>query len=650
MKLTLLRCAAGALLAGLAACSSGYSGMGNPASAPYGTVPLLVSDAPSDDWALVGIKVLNISLIPQAGGPNVLVYVAPPGGTPLNLEDLDDLADILAAAAVPLGTYTGAVLTVGGNAGDVQLIAAAQPETGFALAAGTVVSSQDIQIQHTLGMASALSVPIVVTFEAPLVVSTGSNLPIDLEFDLSYPAFIIGHQPPGAGSLLWAVNFTGPVRHRAVHDITRLVLREMYGSVTSVAGTGSSITIVKDFPALPIATPVTAVATLQQLSILVDATNGTLFYDVDAKTSTTITSFAAVPNLMGKYVRLAARYQVDGTLVATRIWASSTFAGVWFSPEGHVLHVDAVNNIVTVAGEQGLPVELQVDGSTQFYFRQPWSPSADAAPIGTGTTFLASGDLVRGFKVHASVVDPLAAPLVAQSIDIETAAYSGTISNANTMGFTYTHDFPTSGDDYVYAMDYIASTSANGTDSSGNPITGFKYWNFAFPTLVSAGTGAVTDFIAATNGTVSFGGNASTIRPYGLTAAMWGDPASPKAWTAPWTVLLPVPLPLASVAAAVTVSGSSVSFAIGVPSGTQPVTVGFSNASGQAALVYQVDRSPGGVTVSPVDITTSSGMTALTGALVVGAPVKVYGIPQSDGTLKAYVILYFTGTMPATLN
>ena len=38
---------------------------------------------------------------------------------------------------------------------------------------------------------------------------------------------------------------------------------------------------------------------------------------------------------------------------------------------------------------------------------------------------------MRGFKVHASVVDPLAATLVAQSIDIETADYSGAISQVN---------------------------------------------------------------------------------------------------------------------------------------------------------------------------------------------------------------------------
>jgi hypothetical protein len=639
----------GALLLALAACGGGGSGASamssSGSSVQYGTVPLLVSDASSEDWALVGVNVLSIALIPQGGGANVPVYTAAAGGTALNLVQLDDLADILGTASVPTGSYVGAVLTVAANPGDLQLTASAEPQAGFALAAGAVVASQDIQIQGATGAAANLTVPITVNFDSPLVVSTGTNMPVDIEFDLSHPAFIIGHQPPG-GQLLWAVNFKGPVRPRPISDITRLVLRHTYGNVASVAGDGSSITITKDFPTIPIVTPETAVASSQQLTILVDGTNGTLFYDVDAKTSTTITSFSTVSGLAGKYVRIAARYQENGTLIATRIWASSTFANVWISPEGHVLHVNTASNVVTVTNEQGRPVQLQINDSTQFYFRQPWSAIADGTPIGSGTAFLASGDLVRGFKVHASVADPLAAQLVAQSIDIETAAYSGTISDANTSSFTYTHDFVTTTDDYTYALDYINSMSANGT-VNGTANTGFDYWNFAYPTLVTAGPAAIADFIAATSGTVSFGGNAKAITPVGVSDARWGDPADPSGWSAPWTVMEPVPVPLAAVGSGVTVNGASVSFTITVPAGTQPVTVAVSNISGQATLVYQVDRTSGILTVSPIDITTTAGMSTFTAALTTGTPVKVYGIPQADGTLKSYVIAYYTGTMPA---
>ncbi|HWG31606.1 MAG TPA: hypothetical protein VN676_13710, partial [Steroidobacteraceae bacterium] len=61
---------------------------------------------------------------------------------------------------------------------------------------------------------------------------------------------------------------------------------------------------------------------------------------------------------------------------------------------------------------------------------------------------------------------------------------------------------------------------------------------------------------------------------------------------------------------------------------------------------YQVDRTNGIVTVSPIDITASAGLTALTNGLTTGATVKVYAVPQPDGTLKAYVVTYYTGDTP----
>jgi hypothetical protein len=63
--------------------------------------------------------------------------------------------------------------------------------------------------------------------------------------------------------------------------------------------------------------------------------------------------------------------------------------------------------------------------------------------------------------------------------------------------------------------------------------------------------------------------------------------------------------------------------------------------------VYQVDRTNGIVTVSPIDITTSTGLNDLSNALAAGALTKVFGVPQANANLKAYVIAYFTGDLPA---
>src|SRR5256885_17099137 len=108
---------------------------------------------------------------------------------------------------------------------------------------------------------------------------------------------------------------------------------------------------------LPVRTPETAVASSLSLQLSADATTGTILYDLDAKTQTVVKDFTAeAMSLPGKFVRIAPRYQVDGTLVAVRVWASSQFTNVWLSPEGHVLAVDTPTDVITVANEPAVGV------------------------------------------------------------------------------------------------------------------------------------------------------------------------------------------------------------------------------------------------------------------------------------------------------
>ncbi len=630
---------------GLAACGGGSGAASTDMAQSSGVLmPLSISDASSEDWATIGVRVLSIALIPQDGGSPVTVWTAPAPAPYVNLEQLDQLSELLGNVSVPAGSYSGAVLTISANPGDLLLTVAADPESGFPAAAGTSIPVGAIQIQGTHGGTGSLTVPVTVHFASDLVVSSTQSNALDLEFDLANPAFIIGHTPPAAaGATLWAVNFDGPVRHRDVHDITRLVLRHTYGTVSSVAADNRSFTMTKDFPVLPVTNPESAVASAQSLTILADSTNGTVFYDVDAGTRTVAKDFSAqAAALSARYVRVAARYQQDGTLVAVRVWASGEFNKVWLSPEGHVVHVDSAANLVTVADESGAPVPVSIDANTQFYFRTPQDAQADATPIATGTAFLADGNIARGFKVHVSAVDPLATPLVAQSIDIETAAYSGRISGADTTGFTYTRQFAQASDDYSVRLSYIDAMTANGSDASGNAITGFKWWNFTFPSLAESGSNAVPDFVSATGGAVNFGGTVGALQAWGVSSARWADPANAAGWSARNAVLLPTPLPLGVVTAAL----ANGAFGITVLGATQAVTVDLSTESGSATLVYQIDRAGAVITVSAVDVTSASGLASVTSGLVAGVPVKVFGTPQADGTLKAYVLAYYTGMLP----
>lgn len=624
--------------------NSGSSSSTNPTS-PTGNLIVTMQDASTEDWATISVKVLSISLTPQGGGAPVTVFTAGNPAPMVNLVQLDQLSEILGNVQVPAGTYTAATLTVGGNPGDVVLTASADPEAGFAGTPGATVPSTQIQIKGTQGSAGSLTVPVKVKFDSPLVVTANQSNALNLEFDLSHPAFIVAHVPLASGTTMWAINFNGPVRHHPIRHLAWLLLRHMYGTVSGVSMDNTSITIFKDYPVYPATNPETAVQSSQSLTILADSTNGTLFYDMDAKTVATIKDFSSVAGtLSGKFVRVAARYQNNGTLVAVRIWASGTFNTVWLSPEGHVLHVNATTNVMVVENEDGIGIPITVDANTQFFFRQPQDALADATPIATGTGFLATKNLVRGFKVHVSVVDPLAVPLVAQTVDIEIAKYDGVISAPTQTGFVYTRNFRTPADDYVVTLNYLSSGTPNGVDATGNTINGFKWWYFTYPTQADTGSTAIPDFIAATNGSVNFGGTVSPIEAVGVSYATWNDPANPNGWSARWAVLLPTPVPLGTVSTAWSSTSTGGTIAMTVPGGANAVTADLSDVAKSATLVYQIDTTNGIVTVSPQDLTSSSGLATVSAALVAGTPVKVFGVPQADGSIKAYVLFYLTGT------
>jgi hypothetical protein len=318
---------------------------------------------------------------------------------------------------------------------------------------------------------------------------------------------------------------------------------------------------------------------------------------------------------------------------------------VWISPEGHVLHVNTNTNTIVVENELGIGVPLTVDANTLFYFRTPSHAQNDSTAIGQGTAFLTN--LERGFKVHTSVVDALAWPLVASSIDIEIARYGGTITASNLTTFTTRSNFRSATDDYTVTLPYISSSTPNGHDPmSGAAITGFKWWNFTFPTLVDSGTNAISDFATATNGAVNFGGTVGLMKVRGESYARWNDASAANAWAASWTVLTPTNVPLGLAATGY----NNGSFTLGLPGAANTVQVNLNATSGSATLVYQVDWTSNILTVSPVDISTSAGQATLTTNLIANIPVRVYGIPQVDGTIKCYVLTYFTGFAQATTN
>jgi hypothetical protein len=142
-----------------------------------------------------------------------------------------------------------------------------------------------------------------------------------------------------------------------------------------------------------------------------------------------------------------------------------------------------------------------------------------------------------------------------------------------------------------------------------------------------------------------------TLRAAGFSNSAFNDPAATDSWAARWTDLLPTAAPLGTVTTALSTTTDSFTFTVPVPAAAPnntpvatPVTVDLDVTSGSATLVYQIDRQGGVITVTPQDISNPATLATVAGNLVAGVPVKVFGVPQVSGGIKAYMMFYYTHT------
>jgi len=175
------------------ACAGGGSGP------PVGQVDLVLgASGASPDWAAIGVTPKQVRFIRADGAP-VPVLAVPPDQALANLAQLGGNPRWIASASLPAGTYTGAVVTLGANPGEVALIAADRPGPGFPLAPGAEVPMADLAVQGAVGAPGDLHLDVELLLDPAVAVTAQAAQQLDLGFDLGAPGFI--QSAPGPGGL-----------------------------------------------------------------------------------------------------------------------------------------------------------------------------------------------------------------------------------------------------------------------------------------------------------------------------------------------------------------------------------------------------------------------------------------------------------------
>jgi len=581
------------------ACGGGGSGS-LPAPAPTsGTVGFLATDATSETWSEVGVIIRKASLVlasDTAAASPVTIYSAPADTTPINLIQADQVDDLLAqVSGVPPGTYDRIILEVDGSPANLTLV----PAPTVAGTASAAIDPSLITVKGTSDSANPTwKILPTITLTTPLTVAAGQTSAVRVDFDLAHPAFIVEHDT--TAQTLYVVNFgtKGIFKQKPAASLDQYYLRRHLGTVASVAADGTSFNLTTEHG--------------QTLAIKAEAgSSPTLFYDLNGTPPVNGVASGILPATLaaGLDVAATARYQADGSLTAVRVWYATTAADLpsW-TPEGHIYKIDRAKNILYVLNSKGTPNPYTVDASTKFYFKG--DVTTDLAG-GKGAAFLAQ--MERYFKVHLTVVDPTATPVVAATVDIQRAEFEGNITQspaATTSGFTY----------YKVFADGSTSTHTLSFDPT------FSFWNFTFPATAST---SLAGFLSEADSSIVLNVNAAQFMPYGSSSMNWSTATS--GWEAINTIFMPIQISTAAQTITTAFAGTSLTVTP-KDAGALPVTVDLDPAAQQQPLVTEYTKS--GATVTVTTLTTAQWA----GALTAGTKVRVYGVPDGNGNLKAYYV------------
>ena len=471
----------------LSACNISSSTSGGT-----GRVNLLVTDAPSDDWQEVTVKVNSISLRMTGDQSWNSVWTADannPNSGKLNLVDLSGVAQILGNATIPAGSYDRLKLVIDTDPATMKLVDDA----------GTTIDPTNITVVDPSGNGE-----IKVVIAPALTVSDGGVANLQVDFDLAHPLSIIVQN----GKVV--INLQ--IRHKAVpRNLRDIQFARNIGNVTALNGTTGF-----------------SMKTLEGADVAFGVDANTIYVDVDANQPGNFAGLA-----VDKGVLVASNMNSDGSLFARRVWYGDITKLPVYTPEGLVRRVG--DNWLKILNKNAEPTAdsghychwdsdiVYVNDATTWTFH-------DTIPMGTGTVVLQN--IRRGFRVSVEFVDPNVTPRVAKSINVQSAHDEGAIRSVSATGFTF------GGGDYC-----------NGWTSNVLPYGGLQYthewafstitdhvfswWFFGLPSGVSTSVQDFTDSVNQAKG--------ANLRVFARVELYW-DQANSR-WVAESLVLAPEKLP-----------------------------------------------------------------------------------------------------------
>jgi hypothetical protein len=431
-----------AVVAGLGLVTSCNITGGGP-SGRTGSLNLLLTDGPTDDWQEVTVVLKSISLYARDSHSWEDVWTADPANPDagkVNLVDLSGVAQILAQVTLPVGTYSQLRLVINTDPATMKLV----DDQGTQIAASQITVVDPSQKGE-----------IKVDISPAITVAEGATTNLQVDFDLAHPLSIVNLDGKVVVSL--------KVRHKAMpRHLRSLQFARTIGDITAAAADGSTFKI----------------KTLQGTELTFNVNIDTDYIDADKNEPG---SFAGLTSLVGKGAALvASNMNSDGSLYARRVWyAASVDTLPRFTPEGLVRRVG--DNWISILKKRTETLSndryrcdwnsetVFVNDSTTWTFR-------DIA-MGTGTSILRY--IARGFRVEVTFVDPAATPKVAASINVHSAHAEGLVTQATLENFTFGWR------DHTRPMAYSALTDH-----------GFGWWFYG---LDSGRSSVIQDFVDTVN-------------------------------------------------------------------------------------------------------------------------------------------------------